>query len=155
MGKKDVRQTFREYTERKGRIKIRDDFEEQRGTKLNEIQDIDREIDRLQKEREKKYREYNEISEKKLEKLAEEYNDSELMRRIISLGRQTTFSRSMVDTIERKCNSGINLDDIDLDLIEEISSLEKAIHEQIGHTNPVGDILENMGKHIKFPGEDG
>lgn len=154
MASNEISQTHKEFKTRKKRIKIKHSYDEKENAKLNEIEDIDEQISILQKQREEKVKEYNDISTQKLKNLSILYNDSDLIKNIVSYAKCTTYSKSTLEDIEKNCSLGINEDNIDLDIIEKISLAEERINVEIKHTNVLGDILNDFGNSVKFPGEE-
>ncbi len=156
MAAKDIFQTHKEFKERNKRLKIKQSYEELENIKLNEIADIDEEIEKLKSLIAKKKEEYNEISLEKLKELSKEYNDKDLINRIIELAKYTTYSHSNIEDIKNLCATGINTDNTDWDLIEKITLAEESINDEIRHTNYVSDILNDFGNNINLPnGKDG
>lgn len=155
MATKDVVQTHKDFKKRIKRLKIKNYYDEKENIKLNEIGDIDNEIEKLQAEKEKKVKEYNEISSEKLEKLSIIYNDPALLSEIVKLAKHTTFSHSSLKDIEEISHTGINSDDIDMDLIEKITLAEESVNREIPHTNCISDVLNDFGGKITLPNEKG
>lgn len=153
MATKDIKQSHKEYSNRVKRIELKKHYDKMHNTKLNEIKDLDDEIERLTKIKDQRLKEANEISEAAFQALSKTYNNPDLISNIIEYASYTTFSRSNLEDI-KKCQNGINIDDIKLDLLEKISSAERQINEEIAHTNLFSDFLEKIGDGIKFPGEE-
>lgn len=151
MAAKDITQTHKEFKERDKRLKIKQSFDEQENSKLNEIKDIEDEIKKLESIKKEKSKEYNDISSQKLKKLSKVYNDKELLERITELAEHTTFSNSNIEDIKKMVESGINSDNVNLEIIEKITLAEESINDEIRHTNYIGDILDRFGGTIKLP----
>lgn len=153
MSTKDISQTHKEYVERKHRIKKSNEFDAKLEKKANEIHDIDEQIEHLYKMKAEKENERNGIKSEKFKTLLVEYNNPGLLKDIFSKVRHTTYSRSLIGDIESRCEEGVNVDDADFELIENIVLADQAIIEQISHTNIISDILNNLGDSIEIPGE--
>lgn len=153
MSTNDITQTSKEFSERNKRLKLKQSYVEKENQKLNEIENIDKEIERLKLKKAEKEREYNDISSDKLQKLSILYNDTDLLLEIVEFAKHTTFSNSMLNDINQLCGIGINSDTIDIDLIEKITLAEESINSEIKHTNKISDIFSDFGASVKFPGE--
>jgi len=151
MAANDITQTHKEFKERNKRLKIKQSYIDQENIKLNEIQDIDNEIKRLESIKKQKRKEYNDISSKKLKELSKIYNNKTLLKRIKELALETTYSHSNIEDIEKFGDLGINSDDVNWDIIEKITLAEESINDEIKHTNCIGDILDEFGSVVKLP----
>ena len=154
MVSKNIYQTFKEFKERIKRIKIRKSYDAKEKAKLNEIKDTEDLIRELNLRKEQQLKEYNEIRDDKFQKLSIIYNDSSVIKNVVFYAEHTTFSRSILCEIKNICSQGVNVDDVDLDLIEKISSADIQINKEIRHTNFWGDLLDVFGSDLKFPSEE-
>ena len=82
------------------------------------------------------------------------YNKTGLVDEIVTMAEETTFSHTIIDDIKKKCEKGVNVDDVDLDTVEKIVCAEEAILRQVSHTNIIADLLNGLGESIEFPGEE-
>lgn len=155
MGAKSKKQSYRQYKRRKKRIEKVQKYENKVESKTNEIKSIDDEIERLKLLKKKKEEERNKIKNEKFQELACCYNDKILLKEIVSYSEVTTFSHSTREDIKKKCEKGINTDDVDLEFLEKIVAADKVINKEISHTNMIGDIFNDWGASISFPGEEG
>ena len=154
MTSKNIKQTHKEYFKRNKRIQIKKKYDQKENEKLNEIQNINEEIEKLKSKKEEKEKEYNEIKTKKLQEFSMIYNDKELLEEIIEYAENTTYSYTNLLDIKDICKRGINEDEIDWSSIEKIAFAEEKINREIQHTNFFNDVLNNLGNSIKFPGEE-
>lgn len=152
MAAKDITQTHKEFKERDKRLKIKQSYVDQENAKLNEIKDIEDEIKKLKSIKKEKRKEYNDISTKKIKELSKIYNSKDLLNKIVELASHTTCSRSNIEDIKKMGELGINIDNVNLDILEKITLAEEIINDEIKHTNYIGDILDEFGSVIKLPG---
>lgn len=154
MSTNDNRQTYIQYITRKKRLKISQNYDEKIEKVINEIQDIDEEIKRLSALKTTKEKEQNQIKNEKLQAMLILYNKTGLVDEIVTMAEETTFSHTIIDDIKKKCEKGVNVDDVDLDTVEKIVCAEEAILRQVSHTNIIADLLNGLGESIEFPGEE-
>ena len=154
MTSKKIKQSHKEYCERKKRLEIKESYDQLENKKLNEIQDINKEIEKLLLKKEEREKECNEIELEKLKKMSMIYNDKDLLEEIIEYAKITTYSRTNLLDIEEIYKCGINEDNINWESIEKIAFAEEKINIEIQHTNLFIDVLSNIGDTIKFPGEE-
>lgn len=153
MDTNDTRQTYKQFRERKQRIDISQAFDNKIEKNSNEIQDIDEEIERLNTLRNEKLKIKQQLHTEKHQEMLKQYNQDELIKEIIKLGEKTTCSRDFLSDIKNACSTGVNITTVNLNTIEKLVSIDEDIYNQIPHTNIIGDMLNNFGKKIDFPGE--
>ncbi len=146
MSSKDKTQSHHQYKQRKKRLEIKKEYDDKLEKNSNEIKSIDDEIARLTLLKSEKTNERNEIKNEEFQKLASCYNNKAVIQEIVRLGRNTTFSRSVIDDIEN--------DDVNFDFLEKITLVDETINQQLSHTNMIWDILSDFGCEIRFPGEE-
>ena len=154
MSSKDKTQSHHQYKQRKKRLEIKKEYDDKLEKNSNEIKSIDDEIARLTLLKSEKTNERNEIKNEEFQKLASCYNNKAVIQEIVRLGRNTTFSRSVIDDIEKRCINGINIDDVNFDFLEKITLVDETINQQLSHTNIIWDIFSDFGCEIRFPGEE-
>lgn len=154
MSTNEMFQNYNEYNKRKKRIDIFQSYKDQTDHNLNEIKDIDEEIKLLELKKKKKLKEFNDYDEEKLKEFSAMYNNKELLSQIVEFAKLTTYSRSVLEDIKPLCETGINSDDINWDLLKKIIYAEETINKELKHTNRFNDILNNLGNSIKLPGEE-
>lgn len=101
MSSKDKTQSHHQYKQRKKRLEIKKEYDDKLEKNSNEIKSIDDEIARLTLLKSEKTNERNEIKNEEFQKLASCYNNKAVIQEIVRLGRNTTFSRSVIDDIEK------------------------------------------------------
>ena len=154
MATNDIKQTHKQYNERKQRIKTSQEYNDRIEKNVNEIYDIDKEIKRLTSLKEKKLITHQKLKDEKYHKMLSLYNHSELITEIIEFTKNTTYSRTIINDVEKASKNGINVDTINSDTLEQIISMDNKILKEIPHTNIIGDLLNNFGETIKLPGEN-
>lgn len=154
MAPSDKVQTHKQYKRRKKRIKKASRFEHKDSILKNQVEDIDREIERLEAQRQSKLTEINKIEEEKQDCLMNVYNDIELIEEITRLARKTTFPPSIINEIKDKCKNGINKDDVQYSDIESLIKMDMEIIRNVSHTNVILDSLASFGGFFRLSKED-
>lgn len=147
-------QTYKEYVERQKRINLSKSFDNRIGIKENHILDINQRIEELEKQRKSEKEACDKLRQEKMDTLSTQYNDPKQLSSIVEYAEKTTFSECLINEIKIKYSNGINDDNKNLELLESIVQAEERINQEIKHTTPLGDLINNFGGTIKMPNEE-
>lgn len=151
----DKCQTHKQFSQRRQRVEAAEKYNVKINYVRNEIQDINKEIERLNEQKKQKQDELNQITDEKFHDLMPLYNNDQLMKEILSFGRETTFSHSLVDELANKFSHSINEDNATQSDIDTIVAIEVTINKEIPHTNRFMDILDVFGSKIEIANKEG
>lgn len=149
----------RKKRKRKKRVRVIEEYKNREQTLHDEIQEIEKEVRRLQSLREQKDEEINQIHIQETERGLELYADEKLREEIFKGIEQTTFSKNRIDKIKNEYadEKHWNQDTVDLETIETLYSMDKFLLEQPNENiiTYTMNIIESIGYNVIKKIEEG